>query len=61
MVHVIAAASEQPTSGLGHLFSIQQEMAITAHALGPLVRLSLPNGCVIVQGKAQMVVDEVLA
>ncbi len=36
-------------------------MAVTAHALGPLVRLPLPNGCVIVQGKAEMVVDEVLA
>ncbi len=36
-------------------------MAVTAHALGPLVGLSLPNGCVIVQGKAQMVVDQVLA
>ena len=36
-------------------------MAVAAHALRPLVRLALPNGCVIVQGKAQMVVDEVLA
>ena len=52
---------KKQTSGLGHLFSVQQQMAVAAHALGPLVRLSLPNGCVIVQGKAQMVVDEVLA
>jgi len=58
---VIAAASKKHTSGFGHLFSIQQEMAITAHALGPPVRLTLPNGCVIVQGEAQMIVDEVLA
>ncbi len=36
-------------------------MAITAHALGPLVGLSLPDGCVIVQGEAEMVVDEILA
>ncbi len=62
MVHAIAAArKKKPTSGFGHLLSIQQEMAVTAHALGPLVGLSLPNGCVVVQGKAEMVVDQVLA
>jgi len=62
VVHAIAAArKKKPTSGFGHLLSIQQEMAVTAHALGPLVGLSLPNGCVVVQGKAEMVVDQVLA
>ena len=61
-MHAIAVArKKKPTSGFGHFLSIQQEMAVTAHALGPLVGLSLPNGCVIVQGKAQMVVDQVLA
>lgn len=49
------------TSGLGHLLSIQHEMPIAAHALGPLVRGTLPDGRVVVQSKAQMVVDQILA
>ena len=36
-------------------------MTIAAHALGPLVWGILPDGCVVVQGKAQMVVDQILA
>ena len=49
------------TSGFGHLLSIQHEVTVAAHAFGPLVRSVLPDGGVVVQGKAQVVVDQVLA
>lgn len=49
------------TSGFGHLVSIEHEMAIAAHALRPLVWSILPDGRVVVQGKAQVVVDQILA
>ncbi len=50
MVYVIAAASEQPASGFGHLLSIQQEMAIIAslclerYALAAFTCLSIELG-----------------
>ena len=49
------------TSGFGHLLSVEHEMAIAAHAFGPLIRSVFPDGGVVVQAEAQMVVDQILA
>ena len=49
------------TGGLGHLLSIQQQVAVATHAARPLLRLVLPDGCVVVQGETEVVVDQVLA
>lgn len=48
------------TSGLGHLVSIEHQVTIAAHTPGPFLWSLLPNGGVVVQSKAQVVVDEVL-
>ena len=52
---------KQCTCGLRHLFAIQQEVSIAAHAFGPLLRAALPDGGVVVQRKAEMVVNQILA
>ena len=59
--HSAQTVKSRYTSGLGHLLSIQQQVTIAAHAPRPLLRLVLPDGRVVVQGKTEMVVDQVLA
>lgn len=54
-------AGQGRTSGLGHLLPIEKQVAIASHALGPLLWGILPDGGVVVQGKAEVVVDQVLA
>lgn len=54
-------AGQGGTSGFGHLLSIEEQVAIASHALRPLLRSILPDGGVVVQGKAEVVVDQVLA
>ena len=36
-------------------------MPVAAHALGPLGWVPLPDGCVVIQRKAEVVVDQILA
>lgn len=45
----------------GHLLGIEQEVAVGAHGSGPLALVRGPDGCVVVQGKGQMVVYQVLS
>ena len=52
---------KMPTCGLGHLLAIEQQVSVAAHALRPFGLVLLPDGCVVIQGKAEMVVDQVLA
>ena len=49
------------TSGLGHLLSIEKQVTVATHAFGPPMRRILPNCGVVIQRKAQVVVDQVLA
>ncbi len=49
------------TCGLGHLLSIQQEVAVGADGAWPFAGVILPDRCVVVQREAQMIVDQVLA
>eukprot|EP00760_Papus_ankaliazontas_P003200 PhM_4_TR11492/c0_g1_i1/m.5952 len=60
LVNSVAERAEV-AKGLGHLLLLDENVTIAVDALGPLRRVVLPDGGVVVQEHCQVVLDQILA